>query len=147
MLAEQFCRNFLEKALPNIHKKRVFSLSRQVNSLFNDADLTLTSLGRHLSGNATVKNKIRMTHRFLNNSGVHNDRFAIYQGLASSYLKSCNEARIAVDWSGCCSQENYLLRASLLHQGRSIPLYNEVHPVTQYEAEEVQTQFLDKLYQ
>lgn len=147
MPAEQFCRSFLEKALPDIHKKRIFALSCQINSLFNDADLTLRSLGRHLSGKAKVKNKIRMTHRFLNNPGVHQDSFAIYQGLASSYLRSCKEARVAVDWSGCCGRENYLLRASLLHQGRSIPLYNEVHSITQYEDEVVQTQFLDKLHQ
>lgn len=147
MLADTFCQTFIENTLPMVHKKRVISLSRQVESLLNNAELTLSSLGRHLKGPAKVKHKITMTWRFLNNPGIHKDSLAIYQAFASTYLPTTTELRIGIDWSGCCSKENYLLRASLLHDGRSIPIYNEVHPVEKQEDDAVHIDFLDKLAQ
>lgn len=127
MLIHTYCQHFIEKALPMIHKKRRTSLTTQVISLLNNAKLTLTSLGRHASGKAKVKHKINMAWRFLSNSGVADDNFRIYKGVAATYLTSLKELRIAVDWSGCCSNEHFLLRASLLYKGRSISIYNEVH--------------------
>lgn len=146
MLIQQYCQKFIEKALPTIHKKRRKSLTNQVVSLLNNAKLTLTSLGRHAKGNAKVKHKINMAWRFLKNPGVSQDSFDIYQGISASYLSTLAEFNIAVDWSGCCSNEHFLLRASLLYKGRSISLYNEVHPEDKLEDEKVHCDFLDKLY-
>jgi len=118
----------------------------QVLSLLNNGKLTLTSLGRHANSSAKVKHKINMAWRFLKNPGVAEDSFAIYQGISASYLNTLTELNIAVDWSGCCSNEHFLLRASLLYDGRSIPIYNEVHPEDKLEDEEVHNSFLDKLH-
>lgn len=145
MLIQTYCQNFIEKALPMIHKKRRISLTNQVLSLLNNAKLTLTSLGRHAKGRAKVKHKINMAWRFLKNRGVSKDSFTIYQGISQSYLNTLTELNIAVDWSGCCSNEHLLLRASLLYEGRSIPIYNEVHPEDKLEDENVHNDFLDKL--
>jgi hypothetical protein len=147
VFANTFCQSFVKKSLPKIHSKRVETLTRQVESLLNNAELTLTSLGRHQKGKAKVKSKIHMTWRFLRNQGVHEDMLTIYQGFASTYLNYFSQVRIAVDWSGCCSQENYLLRASLLYEGRSIPIYNEVHPAKKQENDKVHVEFLNKLAQ
>lgn len=100
MLIQTYCQNFIEKALPMIHKKRRISLTNQVMSLLNNAKLTLTSLGRHATGVAKVKHKINMAWRFLSNPGVAADSFTIYEGIAATYLNSLNELKIAVDWSG-----------------------------------------------
>lgn len=146
MLIQTYCQNFIEKALPMIHKKRRASLTNQVMSLLNNAKLTLTSLGRHATGVAKVKHKINMVWRFLSNPGVAADSFTIYEGIAATYLNSLNELKIAVDWSGCCSNEYFLLRASLLYEGRSIPIYNEVHTKDKQEDNDVHIAFLDKLH-
>lgn len=146
MLIKGYCQNFIEKALPMIHKKRRQSLVSQVGSLLNNAKLTLTSLGRHAKGQAKVKHKINMAWRFLRNPGIAEDSFTIYQGIGRSYLNTLSELNIAVDWSGCCSKEHFLLRASLLYDGRSLPIYNEVHPEERLEDEQVHNLFLDKLY-
>jgi hypothetical protein len=146
MLNDQFCRNFFEKALNGvIHKKRGRSLCNQVESLLNKAKLTVTSLGRHMKGKAKVKHKIHMTWRFTKNPNVHRDELKIYKASARLYLEGKKDLLISVDWSGCCSQKNYLLRASLLLEGRSIPVYNEVHPVEKQEDEGVHALFLEKL--
>jgi len=146
MLIQKYCHNFIEKALPMIHKKRRGALTTQVMSLLNNGKLTLTSLGRHAKGYAKVKHKIHMAWRFLRNPGIAEDRHAIYQGIASTYLKVLRELLIAIDWSGCCSKDNHLLRASLVYQGRSIPIYNEVHPADKQEDEAVHMAFLNKLH-
>jgi len=146
MLINRYCQNFIEKALPMIHKKRIGSLTSQVISLLNNAKLTLTSLGRHAKGPAKVKHKINMTWRFLKNRGVLDDTHTIYGGIAATYLNCLKNLKIAVDWSGCCSKDNFLLRASLLYQGRSIPIYNEVHPVDKHEDEDIHIAFLDNLH-
>ena len=146
MLIKEYCQNFIEKALPTVHKKRRNSLMNQVKSLLNNAKLTLTSLGRHAKGQAKVKHKINMAWRFLKNPGVAKDSFKIYQGIGSSYLNALTTLNIAVDWSGCCSNAHFLLRASLLYDGRSIPIYNEVHPEDKLEDETVHCEFLEKLY-
>ena len=145
MLIGTYCQKFIEKALPEIHKKRRASLATQVVSLLSNAKLTLTSLGRHAKGPAKVKHKINMAWRFLKNTGVQEEAPMIYKGIASTYLNSLSELNIAVDWSGCCSKENFLLRASLLYQGRALRLYNEVHPGNKQEDEGVHLSFLDKL--
>lgn len=129
-----------------IHKKRRKSLMTQVISLLNNAKLTLTSLGRHAKGPAKVKHKINMAWRFLKNPGIAKDSFTIYQSISASYLTTLTELNIAVDWSGCCSNEHFLLRASLLYDGRSIPIYNEVHPESKLEDEKIHCDFLEKLH-
>lgn len=146
MLIQTYCQNFIEKALPMIHKKRKRSLTTQVMSLLNNAKLTLTSLGRHAKGPAKVKHKINMAWRFLKNPGIAEDSFSIYKGIATTYLNTLSELNIAVDWSGCCSNEHFLLRASLLYDGRSIPIYNEVHTKDKQEDNDVHITFLDKLH-
>ena len=83
MNASRLCQDFIKRSLPMIHSRRVDTLCRHVESLLNHAHLTLTSLGRHAPGQATVKSKIHMAWRFLSNPGVHNDKLAIYRGIAA----------------------------------------------------------------
>lgn len=52
---------------------------------------------------------------------------------------------IIVDWSGCCSQQRWILQASLAMSGRSIPIYKEVHPLSVISNVTVERNFLIKL--
>ena len=145
MSAFKFCQNFLEKALTNIHKKQKQSLITMVCSLLNQGTLSITGLGRSRPGGAKVKNKIRMSCRFLTSKKIYDLRKIFYAGATQWLLEGLNEFKIAVDWSGCCSDKYFLLRASLLYKGRSIPIYEEVHTAAEQEDDSVHKAFLDSL--
>lgn len=52
---------------------------------------------------------------------------------------------IAVDWSGYPSQEHHVLRASLLCDGRSLPLLSWIVPSEKQQNSQIQKNFLDAL--
>src|SRR3990167_7600094 len=47
-----------------MHEKRLSSILNAVGSLLNGAKLSLTSIGRHMSGEAKVKHKIKSSYSF-----------------------------------------------------------------------------------
>jgi hypothetical protein len=146
MLASVFCLNYLTKTLFWMHKKTRLSFICQVQTLLSGrASLSLTSLGQHRLGKAKVRHKIKMVWRFLKNPRITESMTEIYKSLAHEILSSLDELIIAVDWSGCCGKENQLLRASLLFEGRSIVIYNEIHPEKNSTNFKVHAQFLKRL--
>lgn len=146
MLASTFCQNFLTKTLFWMHIKTRLSFICQVQTLLSGrACLSLTSLGQNRLGNAKVRHKIKMVWRFLKNPRITESMTEIYSSLAKEILSGLDELIIAVDWSGCCGKENQLLRASLLFKGRSIVIYNEIHPLENSTNEKVHEQFLKRL--
>lgn len=143
---DRFLHKFVFKALPKVHKTRLNTLICTVASLLDQGKLTLTALGRNMRGNALVKHKIKRVDRLLGNAKIIKNKFYIYQQLANNILKNLSEAVIIVDWSGCCSQERWILQASLAMTGRSIPIYKEVHPLAQISNPIVEKEFLNTLY-
>lgn len=129
-----------------MHKKTRTSLISQVKTLISGrACLSLTSLGQNRLGKAKVRHKIKMAWHFLKNPCITESLPEIYSSLAKGISSGLNELIIAVDWSGCCGKENQLLRASLLFKGRSIVVYNEIHPLKNSANTEVHEQFLKHL--
>ena len=55
MPARSLCQNFLNNILAPLHLYRQKSLIDATNAVINGASLTLTSIGRHLTGTASVK--------------------------------------------------------------------------------------------
>lgn len=146
MLASVFCHNHLFKSLSWMHTKTRQSLESHTRSLLGgQASLSLSSIGRHLPGKAHVKHKINMCWRFLSNTKVYDSQIAIYKSVFASLLIPLNELLIAVDWTGCCGSDTHMLRASLVHAGRSIPIYNEIHPQKELATEKVHNEFLMNL--
>lgn len=146
MLAPLFCQNFIKEALNCLHTKTKQSLINHVQSLLSGrAKLSLSSIGRHLPGNAQEKHKINMSWRFIGNTKIHDKQLMIYQNIFKTVLSGLNELIIAIDWSGCCSKELHVLRASLVYEGRSITIYNEIHEQNQLGSESVHQQFLTNL--
>lgn len=60
-------------------------------------------------------------------------------------MDELRELSIVVDWSGCCGNKTFLLRASLLYQGCSLVIYNEVHCAKLQENKDVHRNFLLRL--
>ena len=141
MHALQLCQKYFDKTPTTFHASRKEALKAMTTSLLCGADLTLTSLGRHLPGGAYVKHKIKRVDRFLGNPHVYHELPLLYKEMLQPLLSGLKTLVVAVDWSGCCTSEYHVLRASLLYQGRSIPIYNKVVPEALHEVTRVHDAF------
>lgn len=142
MPARKVCQNFFRNALAPFHKYRQNGLIDATVTLINGASLTLTSIGLFLPGQAQVKNKIKCIDRLLGNEALQKDIPMIFKHIISM-LTSKSLCVIAVNWSGYLSQEHHALRASLLCDGRAIPLLSKVVPSQMQNNSLIQNQFLD----
>ena len=68
MSARSLGRNFFKNILEPLHLYRQKALIEATSAVINGASLTLTSIGRHLTGTASVKNKIKRVDRLLGNT-------------------------------------------------------------------------------
>jgi len=114
-------------------------------TLIKGASLTLTSIGRYLPGSAKVKHKIKRVDRFLANPRMHQDIPDIYCSIARKITSTLPHCLIAIDWSACWKQEFQMLRASLLSDGRAIPLLNRIEPLKKQGNHQVHVEFLNEL--
>lgn len=145
MPARQVCLNFFRDVLAPFHKYRQNALLDATIALINGASLTLTSIGRYLPGTAQVKNKIKRVDRLLGNESLYHDIPMIFRSIISMLTSQLSLCIIAVDWSGYPSQENHVLRASLICDGRSIPLLSWVVPSKKQQNAQIQKDFLNAL--
>jgi hypothetical protein len=104
--------------------------------------LSLTKIGRHLPGKAKVKHKIKRVDRFIGNQKLHDENTAISAAIARRITACLPSCVIAIDWSGCCSQDFHVLRASLVYDGRGLPLLNRVVSSERQEHNDEHQQFL-----
>lgn len=147
MLVSKFCHNFFNAPLSTLNQARIKCLWACVDGLVKGNRLTLTSIGRHLPGKAFIKHKIKRVDRFLSSRKLHKDINEIYAQVAHQVLKTLPFYVIAIDWSGCCNKDFWVLRASLVFDGRAIPLLNKVVSSKEQEKAYIHEQFLDDLYQ
>lgn len=145
MFTKEVSQKYFNNALVSIHKARRNCLFETAWSLLNEAKLTVSSLGQNRNGNANVKHKIKSVDRLVGNSKLHKEISVIYKEFFEQLIYCTQELYILVDWSGCCGDESYMLRASLKYNGRSITLYNEIHPKKKVGNRQVQNNFLNNL--
>lgn len=145
MLITKFCHKTLHQSLADFNQARVNSLLTASNALIRSNELSLTAIGRCLEGLTSVKHKIKRIDRLLGNQKLHSERDSIYRALFKGLFAKLPCYVVAVDWSGCCNREHWLLRASLLVDGRAIPIYNTVVTQDNQEKEHIHNQFLDVL--
>jgi len=143
------CQKLFKKALADtIHVKRIKCLTRFVGSLLNtNTTLSVAEIGKVLDSNTSVKHNIKAADYFVNNTGLEEDLLPIYKGIAHFFWKGLTQVTILVDWSGACSDSQYVLQASLVGHGRSIPVYHEIHGKSEQEKPEVHEGFLKNLAQ
>jgi len=145
MPARRLCQDFFRDALGTFHKYRQNALMDATTALVTGATLTLTSIGRFLPGGAQVKNKIKRVDRLLGNESLQQDVPVIFNNIISMLTSRLSLCVIAVDWSGYPSQEYHVLRASLICDGRSIPLLSHIAPSSKQNNSSIQQTFLDAL--
>lgn len=135
-----------------IHKTRIKSLIPVITAIILSKQLRLTELGRKLDTPGQERSAIRRIDRLLANLFYQQHAIDFYKAITS--LAAGNQGRpiLLVDWTGIPNSrqtakegEHSALRASLIAEGRSITLYEEVHSKKKENNDKVHQAFLKKL--
>jgi Transposase DDE domain len=136
----------------SIHKTRVDTLLVVVRAIIFSKQLNLTALGRSLDTPGKERSNIRRMDRLLSNRFYQNNSIDLYKEIIRFAVGNQGRSVIVVDWSGVPNSkrtaedgEHCLLRASMIACGRSITLYEEVHPKKKEGNHKVHTSFLATL--
>jgi hypothetical protein len=146
MHALNILHRIFSTSLPQIHAKRLTSLLAAVESVVSGSRLTLSDMGRGLCGPVAVKHNIKRIDRLLGNSALHTEVPQLYEALVRQSLEGVSMPLIVIDWSDLTPNRHWqLLRASLVIEGRSMTLYEPVHPQSRATSPHVHKAFLVKL--
>lgn len=128
------------------HAARAAVLLRSVGAVLTGGKLSLTHLGRNLSGNALAKHQIKAMDRLLGNPHLSRERLGVYRALASTMLQGKERPVIAVDWSDVQSGRQWaMLKAALPVGGRALTVYERVFPYKRYNTQKAHNEFLREL--
>jgi len=118
-----------------IHKTRIQSLTPVITAIITSKQLRLTQLGRSLNTPGKERAGIRRVDRLLANIYYQEQSLDIYKAITQRIVGNQGRPIILVDWTNVPnskltaeSGEHCALRASLIAEGRSLTLYEEVHP-------------------
>lgn len=146
MHAQSIITKILNDAVVQLHGARREALYAAVCSALSGQALSVTALGRRLNSGVDEKHQIKRVDRLLSNRHLQRERMSIYQALARQMLGTCPRPVIAVDWSDLDgAKRHFLLRASLLIDGRALTLVEEVHTLSSRDKRLSHQQLLDRL--
>jgi hypothetical protein len=136
----------LDTLLNSVHSRRRATLFDAVAACVAGPRLTLTEIGRRFAGGTHLRHNIKRADRLLGNGNLQREASTFYGALCRVLLAKVREPLILVDWSDLkADQSVHLLRASLAVGGRSLTLYEEVHPRRKLGNRDVQCRFLSQL--
>jgi hypothetical protein len=145
MHAVKLLHNLIKKSCVGIHTKRLNALFTVVMGLVTRGKLSVAGMGRSLNTQAKVKNKIKLVDRLVGNKKLHAERGAIYDAVIKFVISTTKNPIVIVDWSALPNINYYLLRAAVPTQGRSLTIYEEVHPAKKQNNHKVHKAFLKSL--
>ncbi|SQH75360.1 transposase [Shewanella benthica] len=146
MNAKQVLSKCLSIVTPLMHKTRRQSLFAAIESSMSGGTLSVTGLGRNIDNTAKEKHKIKRVDRLCSNANLHRDIEFIYTRMAYLLVGKMKQPIIHIDWSDLDERkQNFLIRASLAAQGRSLTLYEEIFPLNLKEKPKVHLEFMTKL--
>ncbi len=139
-------QQLLRTRCPHIHAARLTVMLATVGAAVRGRRLTLTELGRSLPGPARVKHNIKRIDRLLGNRHLATERLDLYRALARGIVGTAPEPVIIVDWSDLTADRRWqLLRAASPVGGRTLTLYEEIHPLAHFAHPRVHRAFLLQL--
>lgn len=147
MHAKKIVERLLGECLRDqLHAKQAEALVDIVSAALSGEHLSLSRLARGIEPSTTVRHRIKKVDRFLGNSAVYAQRRALYGDVAQRWLTGVAQLLVVVDWSDVTADQRWhLLRASVALEGRSVTLYEEIHPQSKYANYDVHRQFLTRL--
>ena len=136
----------LALSCPGIHAKRLTSLMAAVEAALSGSRLALSELGRGLRNRVAVKHNIKRVDRLLGNGALYTEAARLYESLARQCLAGVATPLILIDWSDLTPDRRWqVLRASVALAGRSVTLYEPVHPLSRATSARVHERFLTRL--
>lgn len=136
----------LPGCLPRLHSKLVEAIKVAVGGALKGASLTLSQLARAMESNTAMRHRIKRMDRLLGNPVLQCARVDIYRNVAKQWLSGLDNVLVVIDWSDATTDQCWhLLRASVAVEGRSVTLYEEIHPQSKYGNPAVHRKFLDTL--
>ena len=129
-----------------MHASRWQALRDIAVSAVSGRALTLTSLALGTTRTTSVRHRVKCVDRLLANPHLESERIGAYRALAQERLSGVPQLLIVVDWSSLTADLKWhWLRASVVVEGRSITLYEEVHARKHLAASNVHRQFIKRL--
>jgi hypothetical protein len=136
-----------------IHKTRIHSLIPVITAIITSKHLRLTQLGRVLETSGQERAGIRRMDRLLANVYYQSKSIIFYKAITRRIVGNQGRPVILIDWTGVPNSkrrakdgEHCALRASLIAEGRSITLYEEVHPKKKENNAQAHRAFLKTLH-
>lgn len=146
MHARRIVARVLEGVQLRLHAARFRALSDVAYSAVTGSALSLTQLALGAERRTTLRHRVKCVDRLLGNRHLHSQREALYQVLAQRWLAGTKQLLIVVDWSSLTpDMQWHWLRAAVVVQGRSLTLYEEVHPREHLGSLAVHRRFLKRL--
>lgn len=137
---------FVITVTPTMHKTRRACLQAAVESALSGASVSVTGLGRFIRNKALEKHRIKRVDRLLSNTHLHREVVCLYKQLTSMLVGRSQHPIVHVDWSDMDERgEHFLLRASVAAEGRSLTLYEELHPLKAKDKPKTHRAFLLRL--
>ena len=129
-----------------MHLARWQRLADLSSAALNGQALALTQLALGSASKTTVRHRVKAVDRLLGSASFAAEHLDIYRTLAARWLTGASPLLIVVDWSSLSADMHWhWLRASVVVEGRSMTLYEEVHPRRHLAAYAVHRRFLERL--
>lgn len=136
----------ISEELSFVHKTRRDSLLTISKALIDGSKLSVAQLGNRIINNTTPKHNIKKVDRLLGNKNLEVKE--IYSKLSKMLLNnSMKEVILLVDWCIYENKKYHVLQASLVAEGRSLPIYRDAYDITasDFHQTTAENQFLDNL--
>lgn len=132
--------------LHGLHAKRAAACQRAVVAVVLGAALSLSGIALGVRSVTGYRHRIKSVDRLLGNGALHAARAELYAALATRWLSGVRQVLLVVDWSDLTPDQRWhWLRASVAVEGRSMTLYEEVHPQRRLGNPKVHRQFLARV--
>lgn len=120
----------LINSCPTVHATRLQSVMDVASALQRSQDLTMASMGRKISSDSKVKNKIKKVDRLESNKHLHKELEIFYSSLSKYiFTYASHESNIPIIIDVCYLKDNcavQMLSAEIALKGRSLPIYRDV---------------------
>lgn len=137
----------LHDVFQSLHASTLPVLLKAVDALSCGGWLTLTEIARHWPGAERVAAPLKATDRLLRSPVLSRERDALYAAMAAWLVRPVRPL-LAVDWSDLKADGSFkLLRAGLVVTGRTLTIWEEVHPEAVAGSPAVEAAFLQHLAQ
>lgn len=148
MRTERIVAVVMDSCTGTMHAARSRALYEVTVAAVRGDDLTLSALALGLSRATALRHRVKCVDRLLGNAHLHSEWAAVYGALSRHWLADLPQVLLVVDWSPLTADQQWqLLRASVAVEGRSVTVYEEVHPRRRLGAYRVHERFLKRLAQ